>query len=105
MPAVARIKIDKIITGHLCSLIAGIQGPGAQGPNGKVIVAGGIASVATDQIAPHTIRSGKACVPHSAVVNQGSAKINAAGRPLARIGDSADSGRIISGSFRVFAGG
>lgn len=105
MPAVARIKIDKIITGHLCSLIAGIQGPGAQGANGKVIVHGGIASVEDDQIAPHTIRSGRACVAHDAKVNKGSAKINAAGKALARIGDSADQGRIISGSFKVFAGG
>jgi uncharacterized Zn-binding protein involved in type VI secretion len=105
MPAVARIGIDKIVTGHLCSTIAGIKGPGAQGANGKVIIAGGIAAVETDAIAPHTIRSGRACVPHDAVINKGSTKIIAAGKPLARIGDSADAGRIISGSFSVFAGG
>jgi uncharacterized Zn-binding protein involved in type VI secretion len=105
MPAVARIGIDKIATGHLCSTIAGIAGPGAKGASGRVIVSGSIASVATDVIAPHTIRAGKVCIPHSAVVNSGSSRVIAAGRPLARIGDSADAGRIISGSFRVFAGG
>jgi len=104
MPAAARIKIDKIITGHLCSMIAGISGPGATGPTGRVFVNGSLAACAGDVIAPHTIRSGRKCVPHGAIINTGSTRVNAAGRPMAKIGDSADRGIIISGSFKVFIG-
>jgi uncharacterized Zn-binding protein involved in type VI secretion len=44
-------------------------------------------------------------VPHSAVINVGSSTVFVGGIPLARIGDSTDSGAIISGSPNVFAGG
>ena len=104
MPCAARIGIDRILTGHTCSAIAGISGPGAAGPFGKVVVAGSIAACQGDTIAPHTIRINKACVPHGAIINAGAPRVIAAGRPMARIGDSADSGAVISGSFRVFIG-
>ena len=105
MPAVARIGLDRIITGHLCSRTARIAGPGATGPLGTVYVQGSIAACAGDAISPHTIRSGKSCIGHAAIVNpRPSASVIAAGRPIARIGDSADSGFIITGAFRVFAG-
>ena len=104
MPAAARIQIDRIITGHLCSMVARIAGPGATGPTGSVIVSGSLAACAGDVIAPHTIRAGKKCVPHGAIINTGSTRVNAAGRPMAKIGDSADRGLVITGSFRVFVG-
>jgi len=104
MPVAARIGVDKILTGHLCSMTANITGPGAVGSFGTVVIAGSIAACAGDLIAPHTIRSGRQCVPHGAVINSGSLRVNAAGRPMARIGDSADAGAVITGSFRVFIG-
>jgi len=101
MPAVAVCTVDKIITGHACSVTAGIQGALST----KVTIGGNPIAVQGDAIAPHTILSGSSCVPHSAVINAGSSKVFAQGIPVARIGDSADAGAVNSGSSNVFAGG
>lgn len=100
MPAAARIQIDRVLTGHTCSMITGIEGPGAP----KVIVMGGILSCATDALKPHTIRAGRRCIPHAAIVKLGAPKVNAMGRPAARMFDPADRGMIITGAFKVFIG-
>ena len=101
MPAVAVCTVDEIITGHACSVTAGIQGALVS----KVTIGGNPIAVQGDAIAPHTILDGDDCIPHSASVNAGSSKVFAEGIPVARIGDSADAGSIISGSSNVFAGG
>ena len=101
MPAVAVCTVDEIVTGHACSVVAGIQGA----LQSKVTIGGNPVAVQGDEIAPHTILSSGDCVPHSAVVNAGSSKVFIGGIPVARIGDSADAGSIISGSSNVFAGG
>lgn len=102
MRPVARSQnVDKIATGHACSATAQIQGA----TQGMVFVNGILAAVPGDPIAPHTIKVGKFCVGHSAVVNAGSSMVFAMGRPVSRVGDSADAGAIISGSPMVFAGG
>jgi uncharacterized Zn-binding protein involved in type VI secretion len=101
MPAVAVCTVDEIATGHSCSATAGIQGALIS----KVTIGGNPIAVQGDAIAPHTIKSGRICIPHSASINAGSGKVFAQGRPVARIGDSADAGSIISGSSNVFAGG
>jgi uncharacterized Zn-binding protein involved in type VI secretion len=44
------------------------------------------------------------CAGHLAVVNTGSRTVFAEGRPVARVGDSADFGAMIQGSANVFAG-
>ena len=101
MPAVARVNQDTISTGHLCDTTAGISGQ----LQSKVKIENKIAAVKGDSIAPHTILVGEDCVLHSAIINAGSSKVSIAGIPIARIGDSADAGSVISGSSKVIAGG
>ena len=45
------------------------------------------------------------CAPHVANVNAGSGTVRVAGSPVARIGDSADAGAMISGSLNVKVNG
>lgn len=102
MPSVARsFGVDQIITGHPCSPVAPIAGSLQQ----QVMIDLIPVAVVGDVIAPHTILAGKFCVPHAAVVNTGSIYVSAQGIPVARIGDSADFGCVISGSPYVWASG
>lgn len=98
---VARYPVDKITTGHGCSSTATIMGA----MQGMVYANNLPVSTPGDVIAPHTIKAGPTCIPHFATVNAGSAVVFAFGRPVSRIGDSADAGVITSGSPMVFAGG
>lgn len=101
MPAVSRsLNVDRIATGHTCSATAPIAGSliGTVATIGVTPVA-----VQGDAIGPHVIRAGKFCVPHGAIVNSGSAFVSVSGIPVARIGDSADFGSVISGSRFVWA--
>lgn len=102
MPAVARDG-DQTTTGHGCDSVTTVTGP--TGSPAKVYANGIPVECQGNPVAPHTIPSGPACVPHSAVINVGSSKVFVNGIPLARIGDSTDSGEIITGSPNVFAGG
>jgi uncharacterized Zn-binding protein involved in type VI secretion len=101
MRPVARWPVDKIATGHPCSATANIAGAFQV----AVFAGGEPVSCPGDLIAPHTIKVGKFCVPHAAKVNTGSFAVFAFGRPVARIGDSADFGAIITGTPLVLAGG
>ena len=56
-------------------------------------------------MAPHTIKNKKKkCVNHPAQINRGSRTVFAHGIPVARVGDSADSGAMFKGSPNVFVG-
>ena len=102
MPAVARCEnTDTISTGHACDGTAQIQGC----LQSTVYANGNLIAVQGDAIAPHTILSGAICVPHSAVVNVGSSSVFIGGIPVARVGDSADGGSIITGSGNIVVGG
>lgn len=102
MPAIAVCGVDEIATGHPCDGTALIK---AKADN-RVTIGGQPVALVGDLIAPHTIKAGDACVPHpAAVINAGSSKVFVGGIAVARIGDSADAGAIISGSSGVFAGG
>lgn len=101
MPAVARVGVDIISTGHPCDATASIAGQ----LQNKVFVNGAPAAVRGDAIATHTILVGGVCVPHGASINAGSSKVFVAGIPIARVGDSADQGAVATGSGSVFAGG
>lgn len=102
MPAAARAEnTDTITTGHACDGTAKIAGS----LNTTVKINGKNGAVQGDAIAPHTILSGKVCVPHSATVGGGSSTVFFGGIPAARVGDAADGGVIISGSGDVFIGG
>lgn len=101
MPAVAVCGVDQIATGHPCDASALIQGS----LQSKVTIAGNPVAVQGDAIAVHTILISSQCRPHGASINAGSSKVFIGGIPVARIGDSADAGAVISGSSNVFAGG
>lgn len=101
MPAIAVCTVDRISTGHACSATALIQGS----LQSNVTIGGNPVAVEGDTIAPHTIKAGNSCVPHSSVINAGSSKVSINGFAVARVGDSADAGVIISGSSNVFVGG
>lgn len=101
MPAVAVCTVDAISTGHPCDGTALIQGS----LQTKVTINGKPIAVIGDAIFIHTILVSSECRPHGAVVNAGSSKVSIAGLAVARIGDSADMGAIITGSSNVFVGG
>jgi len=101
MPAVAR-NGDPTTTGHGCDAISTVIGP--TGLPAHVYANGIPVECKGNPVAPHTIPAGPVCVPHSAVINVGSSTVFVGGIPLARVGDSTDSGAIIAGSPNVFAG-
>ena len=101
MPAVAR-QGDPTTTGHGCDATSTVVGP--TGAGAKVYANGIPVECQGDPVAPHTIPSGRNCVAHSAVINAGSGTVKVGGKPLARVGDSADSGAIQAGSPNVIAG-
>jgi len=98
MPSASRHG-DGIYTGHACSPTSTIIAT-----QGVVRINGIPAARKGDPIAPHTILSGIYCVPHTAFVNKGSRNVRIVGRSAARIGDSADFGRIAQGSRNVRIG-
>ena len=98
MPALSRHN-DRAKTGHACSGTA----PCIAKARSVFVNRKKVARVG-DKLKPHFIRFGKYCIPHSAKINRGSRKVFAEGKSVARRGDSADRGRMIRGSFNVFAG-
>jgi uncharacterized Zn-binding protein involved in type VI secretion len=101
MPGVARAGVDSIATGHLCDATALIA---TGGSSPKVFINGSRAALLGTLITTHNTKVGDACVPHSSSVLAGSSKVFCGGTPIARIGDSADAGAIISSSSTVSAG-
>jgi uncharacterized Zn-binding protein involved in type VI secretion len=57
-----------------------------------------------DRTIVHLI-GGSKCVPHIATINNGSATVLVAFSPVARVGDSADLGAMITGSSTIIVGG
>lgn len=100
MPAAAR-RGDSLSTGHGCDGVSTLATPGQN----KVFIQTRLAVRRTDKTVPHNIQVGISCVPHVASVNNGSSKVFIVGLAAARVGDSVDSGRITSGSSKVFIGG
>jgi uncharacterized Zn-binding protein involved in type VI secretion len=103
MPAVSRDRIDRASTGHACTTSIGCSATARSVfINGRRVLRPG------DRLLPHTIlvctADGCYCEGHSAKINRGSRTVFAEGKPVARRGDSADRGRMIQGSFNVFAG-
>lgn len=103
MPAVSRDSIDLARTGHTCTFFIGVNASqDTVFANGKAVLRPG------DRLKKHNIlKKGppKKCIPHSAKVNRGSPTVFAEDKPVARIKDSADRGKMIQGSRNVFANG
>jgi uncharacterized Zn-binding protein involved in type VI secretion len=98
MPGVARDG-DSTTTGHGCDATTTVTG--ATGASAGVFANGIAIECVGNPTAPHTIKAGKNCVPHAAVINAGSPNVFIGGVAVARIGDSTDGGAITSGSADV----
>ena len=100
MPAVSR-KGDSLSTGHGCVSTTTLNTPGQSTVFANSIL---IARV-SDPTVSHPFPPLPPCAPHVANVNAGSPNVFVEGLAVARIGDSADSGNMTSGSGNVFANG
>ena len=100
MPAVAR-QGDPTTTGHDCDTTTTVTGP--TGAGAKVYANTIAIECKGNPTASHTIKSGRICVDHPAVINVGSGTVFVGGVAVARVGDSTDSGAITAGSPNVFA--
>jgi len=95
---------DFLTTGHGCTSITTL----ATSLIRTVRANGILGAVRGTPVSPHTIPNGDdppKCVPHSAVLNQGSPNVLIGGIPWGRVGDSADFGAMISGSLNVLVNG
>tara|TARA_Y100000004_G_scaffold86548_1_gene97061 strand:- start:390 stop:689 length:300 start_codon:yes stop_codon:yes gene_type:complete len=99
MPAVCR-KGDSLSTGHICSSTTTLDTPSQSTVKANGIL---IARVG-DPTVSHPFPPSPPCAPHVANVNAGSSTVRVAGQFVARIGDSADSGQMTSGSSNIFVG-
>lgn len=100
MPAICRVG-DSLTTGHTCSsvtIIASSNTNGTVKANGINIIVIGAPTVS------HSAPPAPACPPHVRFLNLGSSTVRVNGIAVGRIGDSADSGVMITGSNNVFVG-
>ena len=93
-------NLDLGATGHGCTSVIGVEAT-----QGTVFANNKPVARQFDPALPHVIRKGLLCVGHSAQINRGSRSVFCRNIPVARIGDSFDRGRMITGSVNVFAGG
>ena len=106
MPRVA-VKGDTTTTGHGCDGTTTIA-TSTIAEAAKVKVNGTIVAIKGNPLADHTIPAGvpPVCVGHPGqIVNVGSTTVKVNGIGIARVGDSADGGAIMSKVGNVFAGG
>ncbi len=99
MPAVSR-KGDSLSTGHLCTSTTILDTPGQS----TVFANSILIARQTDPTIPHPAPPIPPCPDHVKVVNVGSSTVRVCGLPIARIGDSTDSGAMTAGSPNVFSG-
>jgi uncharacterized Zn-binding protein involved in type VI secretion len=100
MPAVSR-KGDSLSTGHICTSTTTLDTPG----QGTCFANSILIARVSDPTVSHPFPPLPPCAPHVANVNAGSPNVFVEGLAVARIGDSADSGNMTSGSGNVFANG
>ena len=100
MPAVSR-KGDSLTTGHICTSTTTLNTPG----QGTCFANSILIARVSDPTVSHPFPPLPPCAPHVANVNAGSPNVFVEGLAVARIGDSADSGNMTSGSGNVFANG
>lgn len=98
MPAVVRVG-DSLSTGHGCAGSTTLGGAN----QGSVFVNGILAAVVGAPTVAHPFPPDPPCAPHVAFLNSGSPNVFIEGKPVGRVGDSADAGAMTSGSSNVFA--
>ena len=100
MPAVCRVG-DSLSTGHACTGVTTIASSNTDGTvkvNSIEVIVVGAPTVS------HPAPPVPPCPPHVRFLNAGSSTVRVNSIPVGRIGDSADSGAMTSGSSNVFAG-
>ena len=98
MPTISR-NGDRCKTGHLCSSTAPVLARQSKVfANGKPILIRG------DRVAPHKIKAGLRCIPHSAKLSGSSRRVFVQGIGVGRRGDKADFGAMTGASPNVVAG-
>ena len=100
MPAVSR-KGDSLSTGHACTgttTIASSNTDGTVKVNGINVIVVGAPTVS------HPAPPNPPCPDHVRFLNVGSSTVKINSIAVGRIGDSADSGAMTSGSSNVFVG-
>jgi uncharacterized Zn-binding protein involved in type VI secretion len=100
MPAVCRVG-DSLSTGHGCTgttTIASSNTDGTVKVNGINVIVVGAPTVS------HPAPPNPPCPPHVRFLNVGSSTVKINSIAVGRIGDSADSGAMTSGSSNVFVG-
>ena len=100
MPAICR-KGDSLSTGHACTgttTIASSNTDGTVKVNGINVIVVGAPTVS------HAAPPNPPCPPHVRFLNVGSSTVKINSIAVGRIGDSADSGAMTSGSSNVFVG-
>jgi uncharacterized Zn-binding protein involved in type VI secretion len=100
MPAVCRVG-DSLSTGHDCT---GTTTIASSNTNGTVKVNGINVIVVGAPTVSHPAPPNPPCPPHVRFLNVGSSTVRINSIAVGRIGDSADSGAMISGSSNVFVG-
>ena len=100
MPAVSR-HTDTLTTGHACVSTTTLNTPG----QGDVFANSLLIARVGDPTVSHPNPPVPLCPDHVANVNAGSPNVFVHGIKVARIGDSADAGNMITGSGNVFANG
>ena len=100
MPAVSR-KGDSLSTGHICTSTTTLDTPG----QGTCFANSILIARVSDPTVSHPFPPLPPCAPHVANVNVGSPNVFVESLAVARIGDSADSGNMTSGSGNVFSNG
>ena len=100
MPAVSR-HTDTLTTGHACTSTTTLNTPG----QGDVFANSLLIARVGDPTVSHPNPPVPLCPDHVANVNAGSPNVFVHGIKVARIGDSADAGNMITGSGNVFANG
>ena len=100
MPAVCRVG-DSLSTGHGCTSTTTIASSNTDGTvkvNGINVIVVGAPTVS------HPAPPNPPCPPHVRFLNVGSSTVKINSIAVGRIGDSADSGAMTSGSSNVFVG-
>lgn len=100
MPAVCRVG-DSLSTGHACT---GTTTIASSNTNGTVKVNGINVIVVGAPTVSHPAPPNPPCPPHVRFLNVGSSTVRVNSIAVGRIGDSADSGEMITGSSNVFVG-
>ena len=98
MPRISR-NGDRCKTGHLCSSTAPVLAR-----QSKVFANGQPILIRGDRVAPHKIKAGLRCIPHSAKLSGSSRRVFVQGIGVGRRGDKADFGAMTGASPNVVAG-